>query len=87
MTQTADPNTDECLIVWQSRSTKELACVTTQTAAQHTAAKTAPSQPIEWSFREFGRFVFIELKIAGTGGDCYLSGVVADLKAEPTRNY
>ena len=85
--QTADSNTDDCLIVWQARSTKELACVTAKTAAQHTTAKTAPSQSIEWSFRDFGRFIHIELKIAGTGGDCYLSGVVADLKAEPTRNY
>lgn len=85
--QTADPNTDRCLIVWFNLSRKLLKCVTAKTAAQHQSAQSAPAQPIEWNFYYTGRNLFLELKIAGTGGDCILSGVIADAKASPTHNY
>lgn len=85
--QTGDPNDDLCLIVWQDRSTKLLQCVTTKTAAQHLSQKTVPAQPLEWRFQHSGAVLYFELKIAGTGGDCTLSGVVADLHATPKRNY
>ena len=85
--QTADPNDDHCPIVWLQLSQKELRCVTDRTAAQHTTARTVPSQDISWRFHREGKAVYLELKITGTGGDCVLSGAVASAKATPARNF
>ncbi len=84
--QTADPNTDECAIVWHDRESRELKCVGVKNPLQHLDAGSAPAQPIEWRMWDVGRNIFIELRIEGVGGDCFLSGVVADLKSEETRN-
>lgn len=82
----ADPNEDRCPIVWYEHSNKELRCVTDKTEAQHVTDKSVPAQPILWKFYRTGRHVFLELTIAGTGGDCTLSGVLASAKAAPVYN-
>lgn len=85
--QTADPNDDRCLIVWHESEDKELKCLTADTASAHRSKKTSPAQDINWRFHHAGKNVYIELKITGTGGDCTLSGVIAEARAKPIRNY
>lgn len=85
--QQADPNDDNCLIVWTDCTTRELKCLTRKTSEQHKATKTSPSEDIKWKFHHFGRNVFLEFKITGTGGDCTLSGVIAEAKPIPAKNY
>ena len=85
--QTADPNTDRCVIVWRESETRKLACVSQRTAAEHTTAHTQPSQDISWRFFYQGKNVCVELKIAGTGGDCILSGSTVLARSTPARNF
>lgn len=79
--QVADPNTDECRIVWFQHSSQPLKCISNLTVAQHIAKSTIPSQFCSWKIFRKGRFVCAELKIAGTGADADLSGIRADVKA------
>lgn len=86
--QIADPNTDECRLVWHQHESRALKCISPKTPAQHRAGSgTVPSQLCEWRFFRQGRIVYLELKIAGTGGDATFSGAVADARAIKGRNY
>lgn len=85
--QITDPNEDNCPIVWNTCETRLLKCQTSKTASQHQQAKTAPAQPIEWGLYITGRVIFVEMTIDGIGGDCLLSGVLANAKATGTRNF
>lgn len=85
--QVADSNDDNCLIVWDTCESRLLECQTKLTSALHKAGKTVPSQPIEWGLYITGRVIHVEMSIGGIGGDCELSGVLANAKREETRNF
>ena len=79
--QVADPNTDECCIVWFQHSLKPIACLTAKTPAQHAATGTIPAKYAHWKVMRKGRVLCAELKISGTGGDADFSGLEGLVKA------
>lgn len=85
--QVADPNTDECCIVWFIHENKPLACLTAKTPAQHAATGTIPSRYAHWKLLRKGRVLCLELKISGTGGDADFSGLEGEVKALETQRF
>ena len=77
--QPADPNTDECGIVWHAHSDLLLKCITALTQGEHLSSNTQPYLRSNWNFVRRGHFIYIELRIVGTGGDAIFSGIVASL--------
>lgn len=78
--QPADPNTDDCGIVWHQLSSNPLKCLTGKTAEQHRKDDTQPSLPAYWNFLYRGRVIHVEWKLSGVGGDALFSGFIDDLK-------
>lgn len=72
--QPADPNTDECGMVWHVQKNKPLSC-NTKTSAQHLAANTRPNLGTEWPLFLEGHYLYWELKISGTGGGACFGSV------------
>ncbi len=85
--QVADSNIDNCPIKWNTLSDKPLKCLGGLTLDQYQKLGTVPSEAFHWNFLYSGRFVSMELKIKGTGGDCKLSGIVAEARSEAVKNY
>jgi len=83
----ADPNIEQGRIVWFQHSDQLLKWLTALTVAQHKARGTVPADLIGWRFERKGRVLYLELKIGGTGGDCELSGVVAEAELQAAQNY
>jgi hypothetical protein len=77
--QPADPNTGEG-IVWFQHSAKPLKFQTGKTMAEHLAANTIPSDRMLWSFFREGRFIHVELSLAGVGGDSLFGSIEAAVK-------
>lgn len=84
--QPADPNTDQCGLVWHEHSDLDLKCLTNRTAAQHLTNNTQPYLRSDWVFERRGHFMYFEIKIEGTGGDAIFSGMVADVEEKSVRN-
>jgi hypothetical protein len=57
------------------------------TQAEYAKKNAVPSIPLEWNFLYTGKYLHFELKISGTGGDCLLGGVTAQVKGVGTRNF
>lgn len=85
--QVADPNTDECRLVWYQHTLKLLKCISPQTVAQHRARGTMPSDVINWNFLRQGKILYFELRIDGTGGDCTLSRITSDIERYEISRY
>ncbi len=86
--QVSDPNDPNCPIRWFQLSPRALACLNRlQTDQQFSSKNAVPSQPLRWNFKYEGRYIFIELRISGTGGDVLLSGLIAEAESKETRNY
>jgi hypothetical protein len=85
--QVADPNTDECRIVWHQHSLKDLTCISERTAAQHRALNTKPSETLHWNFVRNGKILYFELRIDGVGGDAVFSRVNSDVERYEINNY
>lgn len=85
--QVADPNTDECRIVWHQHSLQDLKCISTRTAANHRLNNTKPSETINWNFWRDGKILYFELKITGTGGDSEFSRANVNLERYELREY
>lgn len=77
--QPADPNTDECRLIWHQRSTRPLKCMSPATVEQHLKRGTMPSDTVEWQFFHKGKFLYFELRIDGTGGDATFSRITSDI--------
>jgi hypothetical protein len=80
--QVADANSGSCGIKWQSMSNKPMVCMT-----KEISDKTSPSADLQWNFLFTGKFLHLRLQINGTGGDCLLSGIQADVSGGVARNY
>jgi len=78
--QVADPNTDDCRLVWHQHSLKNLTCLSPDTAAQHRAKNTQPSATLRWSFLRRGKILYMELRIDGLYGDAEFSRVTSELE-------
>lgn len=85
--QPGDPNTDKCGIVWFQHSFKLLKCLTQKTADQHRQQNTIPADYAHWVLIRQGRYIYLELKVSGTGGDATFSRVTADVRLKEARNY
>lgn len=79
--QVADPNTDECCIVWFAHNSIPMKCLTEKTPAEHLATGTIPISYAQWNFMRKGRVLCVEIKISGTGGDADFSGLKGMIKA------
>lgn len=77
--QIADANGDSCL-VWHQHSSKKLKCQSDKTPAQHRATNTQPTTTLGWELHRKGPVLYLELKIAGTGGDVDLSRIQSELE-------
>jgi hypothetical protein len=85
--QPADPNFDDN-IVWYVHSGKDIAYETASTPAQHRSANTQPTGRALWNVFREGRFLYIEITIAGVGGDALFSALEAVLKQTArTKNF
>lgn len=82
-----DSNNALAPIVWYQHRLYELKAITKLTPAQHLAAKTIPTDFIEWPLYRLGRVLYVELKIAGTNGDVTLSGIQAEVRPVEANNY
>lgn len=78
--QPADPNTDECRLVWHQRTLKKLKCQSGPTPAQHRARSSMPSDTIDWTYYHKGKVLFFELKVEGVGGDSDWSRLTSDVR-------
>jgi len=76
--QPADPNTGVG-IVFHQHSGQDIAYHTARNQAQHLAANTQPVERAHWHLYRVGRFLYIELTIAGVGGDAIFSSLEAEL--------
>ncbi|MFA6239967.1 MAG: chitobiase/beta-hexosaminidase C-terminal domain-containing protein [Candidatus Hydrogenedentales bacterium] len=85
--QVADPNTDECRLVWHQHSLKKLECISQRTAVEHRAKNTQPSENLAWNFLRSGKILYLELRIDGTDGDAEFSRINARLKRYAITNY
>lgn len=85
--QTADPNTGECGIVWFDHEPRPLKCLAQPNGGNYKQAGTVPAQPLEWYFWRQARFIYVELRIGGTGGDASFTGVMSKATTVPSRNY
>lgn len=85
--QIADPNTDECRIVWHQHSLKDLECISKKTADEHRADNTMPSETLKWGFYRRGKILYFELRIDGVGGDAVFSRVSIDAERYTINNY
>lgn len=85
--QPKDPNVEGCGIIWHQHSSQPLKCLTAKTEAQHKAKNTQPVDYASWNIWREGRYLHVELKMSGTGGDATFSSVVADAKLTEATNY
>ncbi|HEU4343694.1 MAG TPA: hypothetical protein VFU31_19260 [Candidatus Binatia bacterium] len=89
--QPMDPNTatrqsPPCGIVWHTRSTQEMKCLSNLTASQHLAAQSQPSLRADWNFWHTAPYIYVELFIEGTGANVEFSGVAGDVSLKATKN-
>lgn len=77
--QVADPNDDQCRLVWHQRSARPLKCMSPATVEQHLKRGTMPSDTVEWQFFHQGKILYFELRIDGTGGDAVFSRITSDI--------
>lgn len=81
--QLYDPNsTNPACIKWISLTPKQLKCLSKLTAAQYASRNITPSDDLTWNMFLEARFIYIELSIAGTGGECSLSGIMANVNTK-----
>lgn len=85
--QVADPNTDDCRLVWHQHSLKNLTCLSPDTAVQHRAKNTQPSTTLRWSFLRSGKILYMELRIDGLYGDAQFSRVTSELERYEIAHY
>lgn len=83
---TATPDLETCGIVWHQRSTKEMKCLSDKTAAQHATGQSQPSNRADWNFWHIGPYLYLQLKMEGTGGNVEFSGVGGDVSLKGTKN-
>lgn len=85
--QPADPNVGDG-IVWFQHSSQPLKFQSAKTMAEHLAANTIPAERAHWHFWRVGRFIHLELTIAGVGGDALFGSIEAVIRgAGQTRNF
>lgn len=80
------PDASTCGIKWYERSTKDLICLSNLTAAQHAAGKTQPSLNLHWNFFHCGPYMYLQLKMDGTGGNVEFSGVSGNVSLRSKKN-
>jgi hypothetical protein len=85
--QAVDPNVSGCGIVWNQHSLKPLKCLTQRIEADHLKNNSVPSEFHHWNFYRKGRVLYFELKMGGTGGDAFFTGIKADVEQDETNNY
>lgn len=81
--QLYDPNTAKpgC-IKWINLTPKQLKCLSKLTPAQYASRNITPSQDLQWNMFYEAKYLYIELSIAGTGGECSLSGIMASVNTK-----
>lgn len=85
--QVGDPNTDQGGIIWFPLTPKNLTTLALETPAQQAADNTIPMIDLHWNFHREGRFVYVEMKISGTGGGSCFSGVEARAGTKRVKNF
>jgi hypothetical protein len=83
--QISDPNSDPCALKWIPLTDRELKCLSVSAATQ-IQQNSRPAETAHWRFEIKGHYVYFELKISGTGGDCKLSRLSTTGKPIPSRN-
>lgn len=81
--QLYDPNsTNPACIKWVTLSPKQLKCLSNLTPQQIASGNFVADNELRWDFLYKAKFLYLELSISGTGGDCRLSGIVANVDGE-----
>lgn len=78
--QPADPNLENaCSVLWKEEADRLLKCFDATSAALHASRRTRPSGVTEWALFSRGYFLYLELKIEGTGGSACFSELLLDV--------
>ena len=81
--QLYDPNsTNPACIKWVTLTPKQLKCLSKLTPQQIASGNFVADNELRWDFLFKAKFLYLELSISGTGGDCRLSGIVANVDGE-----
>lgn len=80
-----DPNaaSDNCAIIWNELTAKNLECPSDSTETEHKANRTSPNKTLHWTFWYTGRMIYFELTTSGTGGGHNISRVGMEMRALP----
>lgn len=77
--QIVDTLNENCALLWSEEEPINLACQG-PSLEDHIASGTSPDEVIAWPLHMQGRWLYWELKISGTGGDCCLTRVTHRVK-------
>lgn len=79
--QTADPNNNDLpLIVWHQHSAQALKVLSKLTMAEHLAKNTIPSLDFSWVVYRVAKVIYLEIKVAGIGGDSLFSKLISEVR-------
>lgn len=81
--QPADPNSDNCPIIWQTLPTKRLACASPLSESAYAASNTQPYLAMEWPVYLAGNYIYWEITVNDVGGNACFGAVTMDAAVKP----
>lgn len=81
--QPADPNSDNCPIMWQTLSPKVLACASPKSETEYAGANLQPYLAMEWPVFIEGNYLYWEMTVNAVGGSACFGAITMDSATKP----